>query len=170
MATWFANMFGSNAAANSTNVGAAGPPTNAPVGQLYTNVNTGTVSVNTGSNWVNIQTGYGGGGGGSGVTGAVGNPGYVLSNTGWANVTTITSPLVVTTPDGKRYDITKILDAIMDQLCIIMPDAAKMEKYPALQEAYNEYKRLLVPEAAKEAYDNYKTIEALLKNSEFQDE
>jgi len=162
MATWFANIFGSNAAANSTSVvgavGATGPTGYGVPGQLYTNVNTGTVSVNTGAgNWVNVGTGGAGGG-------------YVLSNTGFANVTTITSPLIVTTADGKRYDVTKMLDAIMDQLCIVIPDAAKMEKYPALQEAYNEYKRLLVPEEAREAYENYKTIEALLKNSELQDE
>lgn len=172
MSTWLSNLFShSNSAVSSQGaIGAQGsvsssPPPNPVTGATWVNSTTGNISVHNGSQWITVGAGGGGGTGYSAGT-------YTISPV-WSNIssatTTITSPLVVTTADGKKYDITKMLDAIMEQMCIIMPDKAKMEKYPALHEAYNEYRRLLIPEAAREAYENYKTIEALLTNEESQE-
>jgi hypothetical protein len=52
--------------------------------------------------------------------------------------------------NGKQIPVAKTLEHIMERLCIIEPSFEKMEKYPAL----------------KEAYDNYKLIEALIKYDE----
>lgn len=174
MATWFANILGySSSTTGATgaigpqgSISSATPPANPSTGSVWVNSTTGNLNVYNGNNWTTVGAGGGGAGGYSSGT-------YTITPT-WGNITTgstttINSPLVVHA-NGKAYDITKMLDTIMEQLCIIVPDETKMEKYPALREAYNEYRRLLIPEAAKEAYDNYKTIEALLKNSEIQDE
>jgi hypothetical protein len=55
--------------------------------------------------------------------------------------------------DGKQsIKVGETLDTIMDRLCILQPNLEKMEQYPAL----------------KAAYDNYKMIEALIANDESQ--
>lgn len=50
--------------------------------------------------------------------------------------------------NGKQIPVAKTLEYLMERLCIIEPSFEQMEKYPAL----------------KAAYDNYKLIEALIKN------
>lgn len=187
MASFFSNLFGYSSsttsntgagggAASTVGVGGAGSGANGvtgsvlsalptgptgPVGSYYTNPTTGITYVNTGSGWANIATGTASpyiGGGSGGV--------YMPT---WST-TTVTSPLVIQTPDGRQIDVLKTLTTIIEQLCIIVPDETKMEKYPALREAYNEYLELMVNENVKKAYLNYRTIEALLNNSENQDE
>lgn len=67
-----------------------------------------------------------------------------------ADTITITDPgdydLVVNRPGKPPLKVGQALDQIMERLAILEPDFDKMDRYPAL----------------REAYDNYKTIEALL--------
>lgn len=71
-----------------------------------------------------------------------------------ADTLTITDPdnydLTIQRPGKPPLKVADTLEKIMERLSIIEPDFDKMEKYPAL----------------KEAYDNYKTIEALLTDGE----
>jgi len=53
-------------------------------------------------------------------------------------------------PSGSTVNVGSALQSIMERLAILEPDFDKMEKYPALREAYN----------------NYKTIEALLAGND----
>ena len=66
---------------------------------------------------------------------------------------TITDPnnydITIQRPGQPPMKVAETLECIMDRLAILEPDFDKMEKYPAL----------------KEAYDNYKTIEALVANN-----
>lgn len=56
--------------------------------------------------------------------------------------------------EGKQpIKIAETLEKIMERLSIIEPDLEKMEKYPAL----------------REAYENYRAIEALIANDESKD-
>lgn len=56
--------------------------------------------------------------------------------------------------EGKQpIKIVETLEKIMERLSIIEPDLEKMEKYPAL----------------REAYENYRAIEALISNDESKD-
>ena len=78
----------------------------------------------------------------------------VYSYSGYSNIAadtiTITEPgdydLVVNRPGKPPLKVGQALDQIMERLAILEPDFDKMDRYPAL----------------REAYDNYKTIEALL--------
>ena len=54
--------------------------------------------------------------------------------------------LTITRPGKPPLKVADTLEQIMERLSIIEPDFDKMDRYPALREAYN----------------NYKTIEALL--------
>ena len=60
---------------------------------------------------------------------------------------------VINRPGKQPMHVAETLEKIMDRLAIIEPDLAKMEKYPAL----------------KEAYDNYKIIEGMLLNNDSND-
>lgn len=51
---------------------------------------------------------------------------------------------------NQTIEVGKTLKMLMDRLCVITPNLPLMEKYPAL----------------KEAYDNYKLLEALLANED----
>jgi hypothetical protein len=66
------------------------------------------------------------------------------------NIDTLThsydSDLTITRPGKPPLKVADTLEQIMERLSIIEPDFDKMDRYPALREAYN----------------NYKTIEALL--------
>lgn len=74
---------------------------------------------------------------------------YTYSNIA-ADTISITEPgeydLVVNRPGKPPLKVGQALDQIMERLAILEPDFDKMDRYPALREAYN----------------NYKTIEALL--------
>lgn len=58
--------------------------------------------------------------------------------------------LVINRPGKPPLKVAQTLESIMDRLAILEPDFDKMDRYPAL----------------REAYDNYKTIEALLVGDE----
>lgn len=58
--------------------------------------------------------------------------------------------LTVNRPGKPPLKVGQALDQIMDRLAILEPDFDKMDRYPAL----------------REAYDNYKTIEALLAGND----
>jgi hypothetical protein len=102
------------------------------------------------------------------VTGAVGaSPSVtsVYSGGGWSYTA---APLYYITPSSSMWtsnvgstdltiqyqnqtiEVGKTLKMLMDRLCVITPNLPLMEKYPAL----------------KEAYDNYKLLEALLANED----
>lgn len=118
------------------------------------------------------STGRGGAGGGATVDGngiAIGGAGlssgyvtttggastttYTLGAASWSNVftassswsTNVSEDLVINRPGKPPLKVAETLEAIMKRLAIIQEDFEKLEKYPAL----------------KEAYDNYKLIEAL---------
>jgi len=82
----------------------------------------------------------------------------------WVDTNSITNvtPTSVTWESQQNYDLTiqregkpplrvaETLEKIMDRLAILEPDFDKMDRYPAL----------------REAYDNYKLIEAMLTGNE----
>jgi len=53
----------------------------------------------------------------------------------------ITSPLVIDY-NGSKIDVGQAITMLMDRLCIIMPSIELHDKYPALREAYEAYKSL----------------------------
>ena len=61
--------------------------------------------------------------------------------------------LVINRPGKPPLKVAQTLESIMDRLAILEPDFDKMDRYPAL----------------REAYDNYKIIEALLAGNESDD-
>lgn len=66
------------------------------------------------------------------------------------SVTGQNNDLVIYDEDGNPIRVGESIKQIMDRLAIIDPDHDLMEKYPALKEAYN----------------NYKLIEAMVKNDQ----
>ena len=58
--------------------------------------------------------------------------------------------LVIQRPGKPPIKVAETLETIMERFCILQPNFEKMEQYPAL----------------KAAYDNYKMIEALIANDE----
>ena len=75
---------------------------------------------------------------------------YSYSGYSTADTITITEPgdydFVVNRPGKPPLKVGQALDQIMERLAILEPDFDRIDRYPAL----------------REAYDNYKTIEALL--------
>lgn len=99
----------------------------------------------------------------SGITGAVGAPAIwnispgvtgtytINTSSSWPSyATTIDNDLVVRRPGKNDLHIVKTLEVLMDRLAVIEPNFELMEKYPAL----------------REAYENYKVMEALLLGGE----
>lgn len=56
-------------------------------------------------------------------------------------VTSIQSPLVIEY-GGTKIDVGQAITMLMERLCIIQPSFELHEKYPALKEAYEAYKSL----------------------------
>ena len=56
-------------------------------------------------------------------------------------VTSINSPLVIEY-GGTKIDVGQAISMLMERLCIIQPSFELHEKYPALKEAYEAYKSL----------------------------
>lgn len=137
------------------------------------------VSAVDSSLWTGIATGATGSSGPAGSTGATGPgatgpAGSALSFTtgnvwtiapptsaaiNWSNntysYTTVPSDDVIIRRHGKQdIAVAKSIEAIMDRLCIIEPALDLIAKYPAL----------------REAYENYKMIEAMVKNGDPDDE
>jgi hypothetical protein len=93
-------------------------------------------------------TGAGGGGGVNWINAA-------STYTTYANTVPSFSNDVVIRRDGKPdIKIAETLEMLMDRLCVIVPAMELIEKYPAL----------------RDAYENYKLIEAMVKNGKDEDE
>lgn len=150
-----ANIYGAvGANDNEWNAGPAGPAgVSGAVGSTYYNTTRGNLSVCTPTGgWVTA---------GSGATGSLWSiaPTYVSTGTYTINAT---SPVysngvndIILKRNGKDdLYVGKAIDAIMERLCIIEPAFELLEKYPALREAYN----------------NYKLIETMVKNGDHDDE
>ena len=91
----------------------------------------------------------------TGATGSSVNPIYTISpsyyttssNAIWTGNVPMNSDITIQYKN-ETIEVGKTLKTLMDRLCVIEPNFKLMEKYPAL----------------KEAYDNYKMMEALLAN------
>ena len=82
---------------------------------------------------------------------------WLIDDLSFADTITIdnstNSDFVINRPGKPPLKVAETLECIMDRLAILEPDFDKMEKYPAL----------------KEAYDNYKIIEGMLLNNDSDD-
>lgn len=167
-----ANIYGAVGADDNDiywNTGPAGPTGPVPaVGSTYYDTTTGNLSVYTPTNnWVSVGSGVGS----TGATGSTGSlwgiPQAYSSGVGTSTITINATSSVYS--HGMVYDnndivlkrngkddlhIGKAIDSIMERLCIIEPAFELLEKYPALREAYN----------------NYKLIETMVKNGDHDDE
>ena len=83
---------------------------------------------------------------GTGATGATGTYTINVASSWPSYTTTVDNDLVVKRPGKNDLHVAKTLEALMERLAVIEPNFELMEKYPAL----------------REAYDNYKVMEALL--------
>lgn len=68
-------------------------------------------------------------------------PNSISWNTTASPATSINSPLVIEY-GGTRIDVGQAITMLMERLCIIQPSFELHEKYPALKEAYEAYKSL----------------------------
>lgn len=92
----------------------------------------------------------GGGGGGSNwntVTGAQTQT-YYTTGSIYANVPSYNNDIIIRRDGKEDLHVAKTLEMLLDRLCIIQPALDLIEKYPAL----------------REAYENYKMIETMVKN------
>jgi hypothetical protein len=72
---------------------------------------------------------------------------YPIPNT-YASPPTFGSDVIIRREGKEDLLVAKTLEMLLDRLCIIMPAIDLIEKYPAL----------------REAYENYKLIETMVKN------
>ena len=72
----------------------------------------------------------------------VGTDTFTITDSSITNV----DDLIINRPGKSPLKVAQTLESIMERLAILEPDFDKIDRYPAL----------------REAYDNYKTIEALL--------
>lgn len=102
--------------------------------------------------WVTI----GGGGGGTGaysIGGGGGTGAYSIGASSFSNAyttgtyshtatatATVTDDLTISRPGKSTIKVGESLDMLMERLLVIEANFQKMEKYPALKEAYNNYK------------------------------
>jgi len=84
----------------------------------------------------------------------------------------VTAGLVITLSDSRSLNVGDTLEQIIECFGIVIPDKNLIEKYPALKEAYDEYKHQLIKTLSslnpnlKSAFDSYDMIEKLVKNEE----
>jgi hypothetical protein len=107
-------------------------PINAP------NITVGTGAVGASSGL--YLTGAGGGG--------VNWINAASSYTTYANSASYTNDIILRRDGKPDIKIAETLEMLMDRLCVIVPAMELLEKYPAL----------------RDAYENYKLIEAMVKN------
>jgi len=74
---------------------------------------------------------------------AVGTDTFTITD---SSIASLPDDLIINRPGKSPLKVAQTLESIMERLAILEPDFDKMYRYPAL----------------REAYDNYKTIEALL--------
>lgn len=95
----------------------------------------------------------GSGGGTYAISGAAYNGAYTVANSSWNNINTNSQSSIQVQGDadiqgslrvnGVDYtDLPAQIQAILDRLAILVPDPEKLEKYQALREAYEHYKTL----------------------------
>ncbi len=90
----------------------------------------------------------GGGGGGTWQTTTV-TPSYYTTGSIYANAASYSNDIIIRRDGKEDLHVAKTLEMLLDRLCIIQPALDLIEKYPAL----------------REAYENYKIIETMVKNS-----
>jgi hypothetical protein len=78
-----------------------------------------------------------------------GTPSYYIASS-YPHINNISQHDITIQYKNEYIEVGKTLKMLMDRLCVIEPNFKLMEKYPAL----------------KEAYDNYKLLEALLANED----
>lgn len=83
------------------------------------------------------------------TAGATGAPSYYIASS-YPHINNISQHDITIQYKNEYIEVGKTLKMLMDRLCVIEPNFKLMEKYPAL----------------KEAYDNYKLLEALLANED----
>jgi hypothetical protein len=96
----------------------------------------------------------GGGGGNSTWTTVTAAPSYYHTGNIYANVPSYNNDIIIRRDGKEDLHVAKTLEMLMDRLCIIQPAIEMLEKYPAL----------------RDAYENYKLIEAMVKNGKDEDE
>ena len=64
----------------------------------------------------------------------------IVSTTGDAHDWRIGYDITIERPNKAPLKVAETLEQIMERLCILEPDFDKMDQYPALREAYNNYK------------------------------
>ena len=148
MTTNIPNIYGAND--NEWNVGPTGPAgVGGAIGSTYYNTTTGNLSVYaTTGNWVTA---------GSSLPAYVNTGIYTINATSsvYSNGVDYSTNDIILKRNGKDdLHVGKAIDAMMERLCIIEPAFELLEKYPALREAYN----------------NYKLIETMVKNGNHDDE
>jgi hypothetical protein len=87
------------------------------------------------------------------TAGAVGSSGYYTTASTWSTSTqaysnSYNNDIIIRREGKEDIHIAKTLEMLMERLCIIEPAMDLIEKYPAL----------------KEAYENYKIVEAMVKH------
>ena len=108
--------------------GAVGANIHHPNSISWSTSGTGTL----GPSYVPIYTG--------GVGVGTSSPSFTYGTTTGPYVN-VTSPLVIDY-NGSKIDVGQAITMLMDRLCIIMPSLELHDKYPALREAYEAYKSL----------------------------
>jgi hypothetical protein len=96
-----------------------------------------TASSNISHNQNRVTTSYD-----NNTTGYFNHNTYDNNTTGYFNHNTIDvfpDQDLVVSHNGKKIKVGETLEKILDRLCILVPDYEKMEKYPALREAYEAY-------------------------------
>jgi hypothetical protein len=98
---------------------------------------------------ISDTTGGSGGGGAAGsstwnvssyTTGPTGTYTINVASSWPSYTTTVDNDLVVKRPGKNDLHVAKTLEALMERLAVIEPNFELMEKYPALREAYENYK------------------------------
>lgn len=90
----------------------------------------------------------GAGGGGATWNTVTAAPSYYTTGTIYANVPSYNNDIIIRRDGKEDLHVAKTLEMLLDRLCIIQPALDLIEKYPAL----------------REAYENYKMIETMVKN------
>lgn len=89
--------------------------------------------------WVTV-----GGGGGGAASYSIGassfSNAYTTGTYSHTATATVTDDLTISRPGKSTIKVGESLDILMERLLVIEANFQKMEKYPALKEAYNNYK------------------------------
>ena len=81
------------------------------------------------------------------------NSTMTIGNVGWSDPMLNTDPdkhtvriskadLILENEDGTEVNVNEVLNTISERLCVLSPNFEAMEEYPALKDAYKQYKML----------------------------